>query len=88
MDENHRLTIRTAVQEAIGEIFGLDASNYEQIEALREDLRFQRKLRKAADHGFLVMVGTASVALFGIIILGIQSRFGLFMDIPPPRSMK
>lgn len=87
-EEDCREMVRLAVKEAIGELFGLDASRPEQIESLREDLRFQRKLRKAADHGFLVLVGTAAAALFGIIILGIQSRFGLFMEIPPPRNLK
>lgn len=80
--------MRLVIKDTIGEMFGIDADNHGQIESLREDLRFQHKLRKAADHGFLVFVGTATAALFGIIILGIQSRFGLFMEIPPPRNLK
>lgn len=87
-DEECREMMRLVIKDTIGEMFGIDADNHGQIESLREDLRFQRKLRKAADHGFLVLVGTATAALFGIIILGLQTRFGIFMDIPPPRDLK
>lgn len=44
-------------------ILGVDIDKPESIEEFREDLRFGRKLRKAADHGTMAFVGTLVVGL-------------------------
>lgn len=51
--------VATAADQAVKKVFailGVDIDKPESVEAFREDLRFGRKLRKAADHGSLVMI--------------------------------
>jgi len=55
-------------------ILGVDIDRPESVEEFREDLRFGRKLRKAADHGFLILVGVAVVAGMTAIGAGIVSK--------------
>ena len=57
-------------------ILGVDIDSPESVEAFREDLRFGRRLRKAANHGSLAMVAAVSVALVGAVWLGILEKIG------------
>ena len=46
-------------------ILGVDVDKPESVEEFREDLRFGKKLRKAADHSLL--------ALFGLVVAGLAA---------------
>jgi hypothetical protein len=46
-------------------ILGVDVDRPESVESFREDLRFGRKLRKLADHGFMGAVG--------LVVLGVMA---------------
>jgi len=58
-------------------IIGVDIEKPESVEEFREDLRFSRKLRRAANHGFLVFVGLVVAGIVTIIGAGILSRLGV-----------
>lgn len=55
-------------------ILGVDIDKPESVEEFREDLRFGRRLRKAADHGFLAIVGLIIVGLGAVVWAGIVSK--------------
>lgn len=55
-------------------ILGVDIDKPESVEEFREDLRFGRKMRKAADHSFLAMVGVLAVGLAAAVWTGIVSK--------------
>lgn len=55
-------------------ILGVDIDKPESIEEFREDLRFGRKMRKAADHSFMTIIGTVAVGLCIAIWTGIASK--------------
>jgi hypothetical protein len=60
------MTEQDAADRAVKKVFailGVDIDKPESIEEFREDLRFGRKLRKAADHGTMAFVGTLVVGL-------------------------
>lgn len=49
-----------AADRAVKKVFailGVDVDKPESVEEFRADLRFGKKMRKAADHGFLAIVG-------------------------------
>jgi hypothetical protein len=53
-------------------ILGVDIDKPESIEEFREDLRFGRKMRKAADHSFMtISIGAVAVGLCIAIWTGI-----------------
>jgi TusA-related sulfurtransferase len=67
-----------AADHAVKKVFailGVDVDKPESVEVFREDLRFGKKLRRASDHGQLVMVaafvGGMAYAIWG----GIQAAF-------------
>jgi len=55
-------------------ILGVDIDKPESVEEFREDLRFGKKLRKAADHGVLAMVGFIFVAIAAATWIGIVEK--------------
>jgi hypothetical protein len=55
-------------------ILGVDVDKPESVEEFREDLRFGKKLRKAADHGMLALLGVMAAAFAGVVWAGIVSR--------------
>ena len=55
-------------------ILGVDIDKPESVEEFRQDLRFGKKMRKAADHGFLAMVGLIVVGLGAAVWAGIVSK--------------
>jgi len=57
-------------------ILGVDIDRPESVEEFREDLRFGKKMRKAADHGFLAIVGLIVVALGAALWAGIVAKLG------------
>lgn len=57
-------------------ILDVDVDVPEQVEEFREDLRFGRRMRKAADHSFLALVGLVAVALGAAVWAGITSKLG------------
>lgn len=66
-----------AVHSAVKKVFailGVDVDKPESVEKFREDLRFGSKLRRAADHGFMIMVGTLAAAVLAAIWLGFMAR--------------
>jgi hypothetical protein len=66
-----------AADRAVKKVFailGVDIDKPESIEEFREDLRFGRKLRKAADHGTMAFVGTVVVGLCVAAWAGIGSK--------------
>jgi hypothetical protein len=58
MDCQDNPNCQEAADRAVKKVFailGVDVDKPESVENFREDLRFGRKLRKAADHGFLAL---------------------------------
>lgn len=66
-----------AAEHAVKKVFailGVDIDRPESVEEFREDLRFGRKMRKAADHGFLALIGLICVGLGAAVWAGIVSK--------------
>lgn len=55
-------------------ILGVDVDDPRQVEEFREDLRAMRKLRRAADHGFIAFVGVVFTAVAAAIWAGVESH--------------
>ncbi len=55
-------------------ILGVDIDKPESVEEFREDLRFGRKMRRAADHSFLAMIGVIAVGLAAAAWAGVVSK--------------
>ncbi len=55
-------------------ILGVDIDKPESVEEFREDLRFGRKLRRGADHGFLAFMAIIATAVAAAIWAGITSK--------------
>lgn len=65
-----------AAERAVKKVFailGVDIDKPESVEEFREDLRFGKKLRKAADHGFLALMGVLVAAAMAAVWAGIVS---------------
>jgi hypothetical protein len=68
-----------AADRAVKKVFailGVDIDRPESVEEFREDLRFGKRMRKAADHGFMALVGLIVVAVASAIWFGIQAKLG------------
>jgi hypothetical protein len=77
MDCQDNPNCQEAADRAVKKVFailGVDVDKPESVENFREDLRFGRKLRKAADHGFLALVGLVVVAMGAALWAGIVSK--------------
>lgn len=57
-------------------ILGVDVDKPESVEEFREDLRFGKMMRRAADHGFLAIVGLIIVGLGATVWAGIVTKVG------------
>lgn len=55
-------------------ILGVDIEKPDQVESFRESLRFGDKLRKAADHGFLMLIAVLVTAMAAAIWLGVVEK--------------
>lgn len=63
-----------AADHAVRKVFailGVDIDKPESVEEFREDLRFGKKLRKAADHGLLALMGVIAAAFAAAFWAGI-----------------
>lgn len=66
-----------SAEKAVRKVFailGVDIDKPESVEEFREDLRFGKRLRKAADHGFFAMIGLMAVGLGAVIWAGVMSK--------------
>ena len=55
---------------------GVDIEKPESVEEFREDLRFGKRMRKAADHGFLAIIGLIVIGLGASVWAGIVAKLG------------
>lgn len=72
-------TCQEAADRAVKKVFailGVDVDRPESVEEFREDLRFGKKMRKAADHGFLALMGVLVAAAMAAVWAGIVSKIG------------
>lgn len=63
-----------AADQAVRKVFailGVDIDKPESVEEFREDLRFGKRLRKAADHGTMVLTGAVIMGLCWAVWSGI-----------------
>lgn len=73
----HCVFAEEAADQAVRKVFailGVDVNKPESVEEFREDLRFGRRLRKAADHGFLAIVGLLVVGLGAVVWAGVVTK--------------
>ena len=79
MSDCNNPNCQEAADRAVKKVFailGVDIERPESVEEFREDLRFGKRMRKAADHGFLAIVGLIVVGLGAVIWAGIMAKFG------------
>lgn len=62
-----------AVQKVFA-ILGVDIHKPESVEEFRADLRFGKKLRRASDHGFMVLVGILTVGFAAALWAGVVQK--------------
>lgn len=55
-------------------ILGVDIDKPESVEEFREDLRFGKRLRKGADHGFLAFVAILTTGVAAALWAGITTK--------------
>lgn len=70
----HALEAAEVSVKRVFAILGVDIDKPESIEEFREDLRFGKKLRKGADHGFLAFVAILTAAICAALWAGITSK--------------
>ncbi len=67
--------IEEAVDCAVKKVFailGVDIDKPESVESFREDLRFGRRMRLAANHSFLAFVGILTVGFMSAMWFGLR----------------
>lgn len=70
-------TCQEAADRAVKKVFailGVDVDKPESVEEFREDLRFGKRMRRAADHGLLALVGLVVIGLGAAVWAGIVSK--------------
>ena len=71
-----RLVAHSAVKQTFA-ILGVDLDKPESIEEFREDLRFGKRMRRAADYGLTKLIGIIVIGLCMAIYFGVISwKFG------------
>ena len=70
----HVLDAAEVAVKRVFAILGVDIDKPESVEEFREDLRFGKKLRKGADHGFLAFVAILTAAICAALWAGITSK--------------
>ena len=66
-----------AADNAVRKVFailGVDIDKPESVEEFREDLRFGKRLRKAADHGVLVFIAIVTTAFAAALWAGVVAK--------------
>ena len=79
MSDCNNPNCQEAADRAVKKVFailGVDIDKPESVEEFREDLRFGKRMRKAADHGFLALVGLVVVGLGAVVWAGVMSKLG------------
>lgn len=79
MDECKDPTCQDAADKAVKKVFailGVDIDKPESVEEFRAYLRFGKKMRKAADHGFLAFIAVVAVAFAAAAWAGITTKLG------------
>jgi hypothetical protein len=69
-------TCQDAADLAVKKVFailGVDVDKPESVEDFREDLRFGKRMRRAADHGMLALFGVIAAAFAAALWAGIVS---------------
>ena len=67
---------KDSAESAVRKVFailGVDIDDPEKVEEFRMDLRFGRSMRKAADRGFIAIVGMAAMAIGAALWVGITT---------------
>lgn len=75
----HNDTCQETADRAVKKVFailGVDVDKPESVEEFREDLRFGKRMRRAADHGLLALVGLVVISLGAAVWAGIVSKVG------------
>ena len=75
----HDDTCQEAADRAVKKVFailGVDVDKPESVEEFREDSRFGKRMRKAADHGLLAVMGVIAAAAMAAMWAGIVSKVG------------
>lgn len=73
----HQPQCHALADQAVKKVFsllGVDVDNPESVEEFRQDLRFGKKIRKAADHGLMAVVAIFFVAIAAATWIGIVER--------------
>lgn len=66
-----------AVDHAVKKVFavlGVDIDKPESVEEFREDLRFGKRMRKAADHGLLALMAVIAAGFAAALWAGVVSK--------------
>lgn len=72
-------TCQEAADRAVKKVFailGVDVDKPESVEEFREDLRFGKRMRRAADYGLLAMMGVIAAAAMAAVWADIVSKVG------------
>lgn len=67
--------LESAAERAVAKVFailGVDVNKPESVEEFREDLRFGKRLRKAAGHGTLAVVSLLAAGMVAALWSGIS----------------
>ena len=71
----HALEAAEVAVKKVFAILGVDIDRPESVEEFREDLRFGKKLRKGADHGFLAFIAIVTAAICAALWAGVTTKF-------------
>ena len=66
--------VADAAVKKVFAMLGVDTDKPESIEDFREDLRFGKKMRRAADYGFTKMVGLMLIGMCIAVYYAVISR--------------
>lgn len=77
--QSHDQISQEAAERAVKKVFailGVDIDKPESVEEFREDLRFGRRMRKAADHGQIALIIVVVTGMGYALWAGIVSKLG------------
>jgi hypothetical protein len=70
---------RESAEIAVKKVFailGVDIDRPESVEDFREDLRFGKRMRRAADHSVLALLGVIAAGVAAAVWAGVVSKLG------------
>lgn len=71
--------VRESAEIAVKKVFailGVDIDRPESVEDFREDLRFGKRMRRAADHSVLALLGVIAAGVAAAVWAGVVSKLG------------